>query len=1044
MRKILLVTILHLVFSEFSFAQQSDPILRLNTDMHGRSMRSVSVDENEKFVLTVSDDKTAKLWNATNGDLIRTFRTHIGSGNEGYLLTGKLSSSGDLSLLGGLEGIFVFSSATGELLESIPTELPVKSIEFMGNEKLVVGLGVGAVGGASRSKIIIYEVNSSKSIVNFSKLKELDIPGSNLSNLSVSVGGKIATVLANGEIRLYDNGLKMTANLQPVRGKFPSSCDFSPDETKLAVGSKWAKELDPNYTQNSIDIYSTDNLRFIHTPIGASGLWNVKFSKNGMYLYAGGTKWVVKNQSYQRFIRQWEQGGIGFYSDLFTNDGTTTTIATGSSGSVYYGSYMPCWGRVNPKFELLYQKSNLTDTYSFGLNPAHRKFSVKRDGSAFVVSTMNYQQLKVDDVHYSLEKRRVIGNKQNYLGYDDLKQIGKRINTNKFFHQSVINIGESLVKLQSGEKVQSWDLSSDESQVLIGASYSLMLYDNRGNRLRHIDTYGGENFMVKLMNDSLAYTATSSGVISCYNLNIEDRYYLVSKVLKGSSADLSGLMPGDIIVKINGQTFESQYDLKDHIKGHSSLIIELLRNGERIELNGQKSGPSFGFVFTAISDSRLFDLFIHPSTKDWILYTPDGYFDCSPGAEKYVGWHVNQGKDKAALFYPLSQFYDKYYTPNLGMRLLNGENIGNDESSLAKGFALPPTVKILSPGQSHMASDKTLTVKVSAQDQGGGVDEIRLYHNGKMVTTTQRGFKAVGETQEFTISLVAGENRIKATAFNDDRTESIPDEIMVYYEGTQKTSDLHMLVVGLNAYRNPKYNLNYALTDAQAFSQSIESKGAGIFDNVNVTFVQDSDATREGITQAFEQIKTQADAEDVFVFYYAGHGVMSMGEQSEFYLIPYEVTRLYAEDDMLRGKGISASELQEFSRTISAQKQLFVLDACQSGGMTEVLASRGAAEEKAIAQLARSTGTYWLTASGSEQFASEFAALGHGVFTFAILEGLSGSADGTNNDKKITVKELSAYLDEKVPELSEQHKGEPQFPTIYGYGQDFPIGVIGE
>ena len=37
-------------------------------------------------------------------------------------------------------------------------------------------------------------------------------------------------------------------------------------------------------------------------------------------------------------------------------------------------------------------------------------------------------------------------------------------------------------------------------------------------------------------------------------------------------------------------------------------------------------------------------------------------------------------------------------------------------------------------------------------------------------------------------------------------------------------------------------------------------------------------------------------------------------------------------------------------------------------GFNEVAASRGAKEEKAIAQLARSTGTHWLTASGSEQF----------------------------------------------------------------------------
>lgn len=62
------------------------------------------------------------------------------------------------------------------------------------------------------------------------------------------------------------------------------------------------------------------------------------------------------------------------------------------------------------------------------------------------------------------------------------------------------------------------------------------------------------------------------------------------------------------------------------------------------------------------------------------------------------------------------------------------------------------------------------------------------------------------------------------------------------------------------------------------------------------------------------------------------------------------------------------------------------------------MALRGATEEKAIAQLARATGTYWLTASGSEQFASEFTQLGHGSFTYVLLEALGGKAD--TGDKK--------------------------------------------
>jgi uncharacterized caspase-like protein len=101
---------------------------------------------------------------------------------------------------------------------------------------------------------------------------------------------------------------------------------------------------------------------------------------------------------------------------------------------------------------------------------------------------------------------------------------------------------------------------------------------------------------------------------------------------------------------------------------------------------------------------------------------------------------------------------------------------------------------------------------------------------------------------------------------------------------------------------------------------------------------------------------------------------------------------------------------------------------------------RGAAEEKALAQLARSTGTFWITATGSQQFATEFAELGHGVFTYSLIEGLAGKAD--NGDKRITIKELSAYIENRVPELSEKYKGTSQFPSGYSFGNDFPVGII--
>ncbi|KAB2870876.1 MAG: hypothetical protein F9K37_04780, partial [Bacteroidales bacterium] len=423
--------------------------------------------------------------------------------------------------------------------------------------------------------------------------------------------------------------------------------------------------------------------------------------------------------------------------------------------------------------------------------------------------------------------------------------------------------------------------------------------------------------------------------------------------------------------------------------------------------------------------------------KSWVVSTPNGYFD---GNQEGVSrLHFVRGMN----IIPLESFYEQYYSPNILAQVLSGERTINSEVSISN-LSLPPKVQIITPENRVTLTNESVTVTVMVTDQGGGVDEIRLYHNGKMLEGTPRGFKVTGMNKEFTISLIPGENHIKVTAFNSQRTESIPDEIVLTYKAPQQVKpNMYILAIGINSYLNPKYSLNFAKNDAEAFVQSLKTGATPIFGNVNVTSISDVNATKEVILSAIDKIKSQSKPEDVFVFYYAGHGVMSTGsedEKSMFFLVPYDVTKMYEADDMLKRLGISANEIGEFSKNIKAQKQLFVIDACQSGGAMQTLAMRGAAEEKAIAQLARSTGTYFIAASGSEQFATEVKELGHGVFTYSVIEALRGSCK--SKDGKVTVNLLKGCVEDLVPELSKKYKGQPQFPTGYGFGQDFPIVIV--
>ncbi len=77
-----------------------------------------------------------------------------------------------------------------------------------------------------------------------------------------------------------------------------------------------------------------------------------------------------------------------------------------------------------------------------------------------------------------------------------------------------------------------------------------------------------------------------------------------------------------------------------------------------------------------------------------------------------------------------------------------------------------------------------------------------------------------------------------------------------------------------------------------------------------------------------------------------------------------------------------------------------------------------------------------LTASRASEVSEEREDLGHGVFTYYLLEGLKGKAD-LDGDGVITVDEIYTYVSKKVPEVTGQNqnpvkKGEVEGQLILG------------
>lgn len=425
---------------------------------------------------------------------------------------------------------------------------------------------------------------------------------------------------------------------------------------------------------------------------------------------------------------------------------------------------------------------------------------------------------------------------------------------------------------------------------------------------------------------------------------------------------------------------------------------------------------------------------------EWIVLAPDGRFDGSPGA--FAMLHYVAGRTPI----PLSSYYERDFTPRLLEQLLGAESAGaGAPEPRAKPLSVPPRVRFASEIPAEVEGAE-LDVIIEAEDQGGGVGELRLYHDGKLVAEHERGVQRAAERlRRRTVKLLLspGTNRLRATALSSDGVEAVGAEAAITRRAAVQKGKLFIVAVGIDDYENPKYRLSYAKSDAAAFGDAVAQRASGIFAEIKRFDLLDRSATRGALERTFAELASLAAPEDTLVTFYAGHGVMGAEDTgaSDFYLVPFDVTNLYGNPADLEAKGLSAKRLRELAAAIRAKKQLFVIDACEAGGAVEAFAVRGAAEERAMAQLARSAGVVVLAATGTTQLANEVSALGHGVFTHAILAALSGAADGAPKDGQVTVKELEAYVGAQVPELTEKHRGSRQYPTSFSRGQDFPLGI---
>ena len=176
--------------------------------------------------------------------------------------------------------------------------------------------------------------------------------------------------------------------------------------------------------------------------------------------------------------------------------------------------------------------------------------------------------------------------------------------------------------------------------------------------------------------------------------------------------------------------------------------------------------------------------------------------------------------------------------------------------------------------------------------------------------------------------------------------------------------------------------------------------------------------------------------DDTVLMFFAGHGAPEIDTRGlerdglAKYLIPSD-----ADADDLYSTALPMDELQTIFGRIEAERVVAFLDACYSGaaGGRTFMSKKtraGSVDDLFLERLTRSKGRAIITASRPTEVSIELPELGHGIFSYYLVEGLKGAAD-LNRDGIVSLQELYEYVEQQVTTKSRSVGGN-QHPVMKG------------
>ena len=990
---------------------------------HTEYINAIAISRDGKYAASASADNTILLWEIQTGRAVKTFR-------DVNSVTAVIFSPGGDVVTGNYNGaVKIWNIHTGshrELKNDFRGE--VLGLMFLqGGKQLVVGRksGFRVVDVQADREERSFGVQSDKKTIR------------TIETISFSLDGRYALMGSRWSFILWD--VQAGKEIRTFKGHSNTvkALSFSPDGKHIVSGSA-------DHTMRLWEAETGKELRMIY--FGAYGfeVTSVAVSPDGKQMLSG-----CENGS----IKVWDIFGKGdaYVHALGGAKQRVTAMALSSDGR------HALTGRANGTFTLwdmhagkeLRTLKHDNDIASVVFSPQGQYFltaggeTVKvwdAEKAALVKSFKqpgggSYSISEARTVAYSLDGKYAVSGGRGNLMLLDMKEL----------------LELRVMPLDSTYPVKAVAISPDARYVASGDG-NLKLWDIRTGRIRTIND--GIFFYAVDFSPTGRYIVSGAQEYSSQDTlklwDVENGSELrnfgsYKKSIYAAKFSPDGrylLTGGDELKLWNVSTGREVLAFE----GHVNLISAVTFTGDGRYL--LSAGWDSTMRIWDASSGKEVGQFISFTDGEWIVMTPEGYFNASPGGTKHINVRVGNQ------VYGIDQFYAKFYRPELVQLALAGKEMPKGELITNIAAKKPaPDVQILTPVTNSSVDQDNVAVTLKITDSGGGIGSVNIYLNGAQVANDTRGLIVKGKESanerilSFTIPLIKGQNEIRAVAFNGENSmESNPARVNVISMAVMRKPDLYALVVGINTYSNQSISLTYAVPDAIAFAGTLKKIASPLFDKADIrTLTTPAATTKEAITKAFEEVRLMVKPNDLFIFYNASHGTVDVVNGEEQYFLLTSNVRLLSSQHISKD-ALSHKDLVNLIGSIPAQKKLVILDTCNAGkGGKEIQIAllqqtRGLTDATAVKLLQRAVGSSVFSASADTQQALE-GYKGHGLFTYVLLEGLQGKAD-FKKDGFITVKGLALHTEERVMTLSEEVFKRQQNPMIETGVNDFPIGKI--